>query len=194
MNDPVKEVNGNDIINSHLGFAMVAGAIPFPVIDVLAVTAIQIDMLAHLARNYEIDFDKERGKSIVSSLVGSTIGSFLGRAGASAVKGIPGIGTLLGIGSQVILSGASTYAIGKAFQGHFQNNGNLFNINLDEMKKKFEEFLKQGETIAKEKEKHQTKEDIMDKIAKLGDLKNQGVLSEEEFAKTKADLLAKLVE
>ncbi|MBD3425699.1 MAG: hypothetical protein GF409_00550 [Candidatus Omnitrophica bacterium] len=57
-------------------------------------------------------------------------------AGASEARAVPGIGTLLGIGSQVILAGASTYALGKVFQYRFENDGTLYNFYVDEMKEK----------------------------------------------------------
>lgn len=186
------EVKADSIINSHLGFAMVAGAIPVPIVDIVAVTAIQMDMLQQLANLYKVDFNNERGKSLVSALIGTAIGTTIGRLGASAVKSIPGIGTLLGIGSQVILSGATTYAIGKVFQSHFQNNGTLFDFSVDAMKAKFEEFLNIGKKIAKEKEKEQNEDDIISTINKLKELKDNGAITEEEYESTKKELLAKL--
>ena len=112
--------------------------------------------------------------------------------GASALKIVPGIGTILGIGSQVILAGASTYAIGKIFQNHFQNDGNLFDFNVDSMISKFEEFLESGKIVAEEKQKNTDKNDILETIDKLKELKDKGVITEAEFNKTKKELLDKL--
>ena len=42
------------IITDHVGFSMIAGAIPIPVLDILAVSAIQLDMIRQLAKKYEI--------------------------------------------------------------------------------------------------------------------------------------------
>lgn len=182
------------VINTHVGFAMVAGAIPIPIVDIVAVTAIQMDMLQQMSKLYQIDFNDERGKSLVSALIGTTIGTTIGRFGASAVKTIPGIGTVLGIGSQVILSGATTYAIGKVFQSHFQNNGTLFDFNIDTMKVKFEEFLNIGKKVAEDKEKTQSREEILNTLNKLMELKEKGIITEDEFNKTKWELLEKVKE
>jgi len=38
------------IIYDHVGFSMIAGAIPIPVLDLLAVSAIQFDMIRQLAK------------------------------------------------------------------------------------------------------------------------------------------------
>lgn len=184
--------NADGIINTHLGFAMVADAVPLPIVDIAAVTAIQMDMLQQLAKLYEVDFNGERGKSIALSLIGSTFGTTLGRLGASAVKTIPGIGTILGISSQVILSGAATFAIGKVFQSHFENGGNFFDFNVRSMKEKFEEFLNIGKKVAKDQQKNKNKNDILATIEKLKELKDKGTISEEEFEKSKTELLGKL--
>ena len=181
-----------EIIMRHVGFGMVAGAVPFPIVDIAAVTAIQMDMLRQLSTAYEIDFNEERGKSLASALITSTIGTSIGRLGASVVKTIPGIGTLLGVGSQVVLSGASTYAIGKIFQTHYEKGGSLFDFDVDKMKAQFEDFFQIGKTIAEKQEKATSREDILETINKLKDLADGGVISKEEFEKTKKELLEKL--
>ena len=96
--DSHKQEQANRIINEHATFSLIGGAIPIPIVDLVAVTAIQLDMLQKLAELYEVNFNSERGKFLVSALIGSTLGTSIGRVGASAVKGIPGIGTILGIG------------------------------------------------------------------------------------------------
>jgi uncharacterized protein (DUF697 family) len=151
-----------------------------------------MDMLQQISKIYDVDFNSERGKSLVSSLLASTIGINLGRMGASVLKVVPGIGTILGIGSQVILAGASTYAIGKIFQNHFQNNGDLFNFDVDSMISKFEDFLEKGKKVAEDTQKSTNKTDILETIDKLKELRDKGVITEAEFNKTKKELLDKL--
>ena len=180
------------MIRQHVGFSMVAGALPLPLIDVIAITAIQIDMLKQLAKEYNVDFSEERGKSIVASIMGATLGTFLGRVGASAVKAVPGIGWLLGIGSQVILAGASTYAIGKAFQSHFEENGTFFNVDLDKMKAQFRSLFEKGKDVAEKMKNDQSEDEIMATIEKLKKLKDSGAITEKEFESSKKELLDKL--
>ncbi len=173
---------------------MAAGAILVPIVDIAAVMAIQMDMLSQLARIYGVDFNGERGKSIALSLITSTFGTTLGRLGASAVKTIPGVGTVLGVSSQVILSGAATFAIGKVFQSHFESGGNFFNFNVKKMKGEFEESLDIGKKVAKDRKNKASKDDILAAIEKLKELKDKGTISEEEFEKSKTELLRKLHE
>jgi uncharacterized protein (DUF697 family) len=187
-----KTHNTEQIILNHVGFSMVAGAIPIPIVDIVAVSAIQMDMLVQLAKEYEVDFNLERGKSLASSVMGAGLGSFLGRLGASAVKSVPGLGTILGIGSQVILAGASTYALGKVFDAHFSSNGNMLNINVEEMQKQFDSLLQKGKDVAEGIRKKESEDDVMATIEKLKALKDKGAISNEEFAAAKKDLLAKV--
>ena len=115
-----REHDVDEVIRQHMGFAMAAGAIPFPVVDIAAVTAVQLDMLAKICRIHGVDYSEERGKTLMSSLLAASLGSWVGKLGASALKSIPGIRTALGVGSQVVLAGATTYAIGRVFHTHFR--------------------------------------------------------------------------
>jgi uncharacterized protein (DUF697 family) len=191
-----KKVNGekkndvDDIITSHIIYSMTAGAIPVPLVDFIAITAIQIDMIKQVADFHGADYDRDKGKSLASSLAGTS----LAKIGASAAKSIPGVGTLLGISSQVILAGASTYALGKVFDSHFSENKTLVEFDMDAMKKKYSQFIKKGKKITKDLKKKQKSEDIFSTIEKLKDLKESGAITEKDFEKTKKDLLDKIKE
>jgi uncharacterized protein (DUF697 family) len=182
------------LIRRHVGFAMAAGAIPIPLVDIVAVTAIQLDLMKELAHQYNVDYSRERGKVLATALIGTTVGNLLGRAGASAIKAIPGIGTILGIGSMAVLAGASTFALGKIFEHHFKGGGTLFDFDVEAMKDKFRDFFKRGKTVAEEIRRNPKREDIVETIAKLQELKNSGAITEKEYESTKKELLAKLKE
>jgi uncharacterized protein (DUF697 family) len=182
------------LIRRHVVFAMAAGAIPIPVVDIAAVTAIQLDLMKELANQYNVDYSRERGKVLATALIGTTVGNLLGRAGASAIKAIPGVGTILGIGSMAVLAGASTFALGKIFEHHFKGGGTLFDFDVEAMKDKFRDFFKRGKTVAEEIRKNPEREDIVETIAKLQELKKSGAITEEEYESTKKELLAKLKE
>ncbi len=180
----------DDLIKNHVLFSMTAGAIPIPLADIAAVTAIQLDMIKEIAEIYDVPYDKNQGKSIASSLAGASFA----RMGASIIKTIPGVGTLAGLASQVVLSGASTYALGKIFESHFSSEGNLFDLETRAVKEKYEELLKKGKEFASKLKKDEKPEDIMETIEKLNGLKESGAISEEEYQKTKDELLKKISE
>lgn len=177
-----------DVINIHWKFAMVAGAMPIPIVDVALVTGVQLDMLSKIADIYGIDFNQERGKSIALALVGTSFG----RLGASAIKAIPGVGTILGISSQVIIAGATTYAVGKVFQEHFQSNGNLENFDVKKMESEFTRFFNIGKEKSKKAKEYESADDILKTIERLKTLKENGSITDSEYQKAKEELLKKL--
>lgn len=181
--------NIDDIISNHVIFAMTAGAIPVPVADIVAVSAIQYDMIKQIADFHEADYDANKGKSLASALGGATFS----RIGASAVKAIPGVGTLLGIGSQMVMAGATTYALGRLFDSHFSGSKNLDNVNLETVKEQYKELLSKGKEYARDLKKNFSKDDVFQTIEKLNQLKETGAITEEEFIRTKEKLLSKIV-
>ena len=107
------------IIRTHVLWAMGGGLIPIPLVDFAAVTAIQLEMLQQLAELYQVNYSKSNGKAFVSALTGTTLASL----GASMLKAIPGIGSLVGGASMSIMSGASTYAVGQVAINVFSGSG-----------------------------------------------------------------------
>lgn len=177
-----------DIILTHVAFGMTAGAIPVPLLDIAAVSAVQLNMIRQIAAHYNADFNSNLGKSLISAVLGSSIA----RAGASIVKAFPGIGTALGIGTQVVLSGASTYAVGKLFDSHFAGHGTLDSFNVEEMKQKFKELYEQGKKAAQDMYNESKDEDVYVKIEKLNKLRESGAITESEFEEAKKNLLSKI--
>jgi uncharacterized protein (DUF697 family) len=57
-------------IREHVGYAVAASAIPIPIADVLAVTAVQLDLVRQLARLYAADYDEAWGKATLAALTG----------------------------------------------------------------------------------------------------------------------------
>lgn len=181
------------IIKEHVLWALGAGLVPIPLIDVAAVTLVQLDMLKQLCRLYGKNYSDSEGKVLLSALTGGT----LARLGASALKALPGIGTLIGGISMTLMSGASTYAVGRVAILHFTSGGSLLDLNLNSAKKIYEEEFEKGKTYASdlEKEKKATSsspDDVIAKLEKLAQLKEKGVITEEEFEAQKQKLLERL--
>ncbi len=189
-NSKDKRTDIESIIKTHVIISMTAGAIPIPLVDFVAITAIQMDMIKQIAEFHSAQFDSNLGKSLASSLIGTSLAKF----GASAIKSLPGVGTAIGISSQMILAGGSTHALGRIFDSHFADNSSLSNFNLELMKKKYNELLKVGKDFANDMKKELKKGDIFETIEKLNKLKESGAITEKDFEKTKKDLLAKIVD
>lgn len=183
----------NPIIKSHVVYAMGAGLIPIPMLDIAAVTAIQLDMIRQLCNEKGVDFNESQGKAWVAALTGSS----LARMAAGAVKFIPGIGSLLGGVTMSVLSGASTYAVGRVAEDYLTTGRSIFDAEPAEAKSKYETAFEEGKKAAQawkkdgEAAKNQApgKDEVYDALEKLGRLKESGVLTQEEFDAKKKKLL-----
>ncbi|MBD1910305.1 DUF697 domain-containing protein [Leptolyngbya sp. PL-A3] len=178
------------IIRTHVLWAMGGGLIPIPLVDFAAVTAIQLEMLQQLAQLYGVDYSKSNGKAFVSALTGTS----LARLGASFLKALPGVGTLVGGASMALTSGASTYAVGQVAVNHFSNSGTLNNFVEDQLKTIYDSAFERGKTYVSdlENDKGDDAAKIFQTLEQLGKLKEQGVLTEEEFQAKKQELLSRL--
>ena len=177
------------IIHSHTLWSMGAGMIPVPMFDILAVSAIQVDMLKQLAEAYESDFTENIGKTFVTALTGGTFA----RIGASFIKAVPGVGTLVGGASMSVLSGASTYAIGQVAKRHYETEGNLVDIDLSSARKSYDEALERGKRVVGDlKNREAESKDVYASLERLSDLKQKGVITDEEFEAKKREMLERL--
>lgn len=184
-----KKAKAQSIIRSHVLWAMGGGLIPIPLVDFAAVTAIQLEMLQQLTELYGVNYSKSNGKAFVSALTGTTVA----RLGASFLKALPGIGTVLGGASMSITSGASTYAVGQVAIDHFANSGDLSDFVEDGLKKAYEDAFQKGKSYVSDLEDNKNETaDIYQALEKLGQLKDQGILTEEEFQAKKKQLLDRL--
>lgn len=178
------------IIRSHVLWAMGAGLIPVPVVDIAAVTAVQLDIIKQLSALHGSKFSVTEGKALLSALTGSTFAAI----GSSLFKAIPGIGTVLGGVSMSIASGASTYAVGQVIEAQLLATGSLDNIDLKQAKRAYSSAYEEGKTYAAdlEKEKKNESAEIYKSLEQLASLKEKDIITEEEFEAKKKDLLARL--
>lgn len=185
----VNRTQAENIIRSHVLWAMGAGLIPVPLVDFAAVTSIQLDMLQQLAHLYGVDYSLSTGKAFVSALTGTTIA----RLGASFVKTIPGIGTVLGGASMSVMSGASTYAVGQVAINVFTNSGSLRNFDTTQAKRAYESAYERGKSYVSDLDnKKDDAATVYQDLERLGKLKESGILTEQEFEAKKAELLKRL--
>ena len=55
-------------MHDHLPWAMGAGLIPLPLVDLATITGIQLKMIAKISRVYGVPFAENRAKSIIAAL------------------------------------------------------------------------------------------------------------------------------
>lgn len=107
----------------------VAGLVPVPVVDVLAVGGLQLQMLRRLSQIYGVEFSENRGKALIAALAGCMIPATSGMGAASALKAVPVLNIIAAGFVMPVLSAGATYAIGKAFVQHFESGGTLLDFN-----------------------------------------------------------------
>jgi uncharacterized protein (DUF697 family) len=127
------------IIHRHLLWAMAAGSFPVPIVDAIGVIFIQVDMLKQLCKLYEMDFETNIGKTLVTSIIAS-----------SSAKGISSLfykNKFLDKVSMAVLSGAFTYAIGRFFISNFEQGVSIIDIDLKNGEELFDEYFEKGKEV-----------------------------------------------
>lgn len=120
------------IVRDYLPLAAGAGLIPIPGVDLAAVGGLQLKVLSSLAEFYGVPFTRCQAQSVATSLVGAVGVAVLSATMIlSAVKAIPGLGTVLGATSLPLAGSAVTHAIGHLAIEHFEAGGTMDNFDLD---------------------------------------------------------------
>lgn len=145
-NDPLHKTP-DDIIEDHIWFSTVPGMLPVPILDIVAISAVQLDMIKQLCRYYEQDYDEQRGKAIVMSLTGSAMGRISAYSARSVFKAIPVIGWALGGAAMSMFAAASTYAIGQVFKEHLHTGGTLYNLNPENFRQFYYDQIDKGRRL-----------------------------------------------
>ena len=143
-------------------------------------------MLKQIASAYGVSFSETKANYWVSMLTGT----LLARVGASALKLIPGIGSVLGGVAASISAGASTYAIGEVAINHFDVGGTFADLDMDAARRAYAQELERGKQVAKDLSNE--KRGSLDELERLGQLRDKGVLTAEEFEEQKKRVLASL--
>jgi uncharacterized protein (DUF697 family) len=128
----------NRLVNRFAIWSGVAGLIPMPFVDAVAVGGLQLQMLRRLSQVYGVPFSENSGKAIIATLAGSMIPTTSGIGAASVLKFVPVLGTITAGVVMPALSAGATYAIGKAFIQHFSSGGTLFDFNAPD----YREFIR----------------------------------------------------
>jgi uncharacterized protein (DUF697 family) len=136
--DAARDERASQLVDRLSLWSGAAGFIPVPLVDMAAVGGVQLYMLRRLSEIYEIPFSENRGKSILTSLAGAMAPASVATAAGSFMKGLPGIGTVIGALTMPVASAGATWVIGKVFIQHFASGGTLLDFNPPD----YREFIK----------------------------------------------------
>jgi uncharacterized protein (DUF697 family) len=142
-----KSEQADKIVRNYSLGSIVPSLLPVPMLDLVAVTGIQLKMLQSLAHTYGVEFKQEFGRSAMTSLIGGTVALSTARVVSSAVKAIPIVGSLVGAAVMPVVNGSTTYAIGKVFTQHFESGGTFLTFDAAKVRAYFEAQLKEGKAM-----------------------------------------------
>lgn len=113
------------------------GLVPLPVVDLVALSTLQLAMIRELCNCYGQRFYKHRSRHLVTALVG-------GGATVATARGIGLYATghalplrLLGFGGMGLLGGASTLALARVFILHFEAGGSILDFDPQRMREHY---------------------------------------------------------
>lgn len=133
-----REEEASKLVNRFAIWSGVAGLIPVPVVDTVAVGGLQLQMVRRISQVFDVPFSENSGKALIASLVGAMVPASSSIGAASMLKFVPVVGTLTAAFVMPALSAGATYAIGKAFIQHFASGGTLLDFNPPD----YREFVK----------------------------------------------------
>lgn len=146
----VQEMTANSIVKNHIITSIGLGLVPVPLVDVSALTAVQISLLRSLSSHYGVRVGERDLKPVLYSLVAGAMPVMTIAGLSSVAKLLPGIGTLAGSASLSVLAGAITYAIGQTFILHFEAGGTLETFDPKPVRAFFRRELETGKRFVQD--------------------------------------------
>ena len=128
------------IIKGHMIGAMSVGMLPVPIVDGIALTNIQWNLICRLADHYGVPVQNVY-RAMFISLIGGSLPVLFSGVGGSLVKLIPGFGQVAGTIALSNLAAASTYAAGKVFMDHFERGGTMSDLRAKGFRRKLRRQL-----------------------------------------------------
>jgi uncharacterized protein (DUF697 family) len=113
------------IVERYANYSAIGGAIPVPLANAAAITALLVRMVKVLSELYEVPFERNRTRSVVIALMGGALPTgFTTIATSTITLFIPGV-NVLGLAVSSVTSGAYARSIGQLFIEHFENGAGV---------------------------------------------------------------------
>jgi uncharacterized protein (DUF697 family) len=138
------------VVKDYVTYSMGAGLIPVPVVDLLGLIGIQVKMVHSLSKLYDVPFSEKRVKSLLYSMLGGVAPVVGVGLLSSIVKLVPIVGQAAGSLSMAVLAGGSTYAVGNYFVKHFEEDGSLEDVNVEDAKEDIKSNLNDAKAKAED--------------------------------------------
>jgi uncharacterized protein (DUF697 family) len=109
------------IVERYANYSAIGGAIPIPLANAAAITALLVRMVKSLSELYSVPFERNRTRSVVIALMGGALPTGFSTIATSTITlFVPGL-NLLGLAVSSVTSGAYARSIGQLFIEHFEN-------------------------------------------------------------------------
>ena len=109
------------IVERYANYSAVGGALPVPLANAAAITALLVKMVKSLSDLYGVPFERSRTRSIVIGLMGGALPTGFATIATSTISlFVPGV-NVLGLAVSSVTSGAYARSIGQLFIEHFEN-------------------------------------------------------------------------
>lgn len=110
------------IVERFANYSAVGGAIPVPVANAAALTALLVRMVQRLSKLYGVPFEKNRTRAVIIGLMGGALPTGFATIATSVVTSfVPGY-NLLGLAVSSVTSSAYARSIGQLYIEHFEND------------------------------------------------------------------------
>ena len=137
-------LKAKQLIEQYTIISAGSGFIPVIGLDVIANTAIQMDLTKKLCNLYHLKYEEAQLRAFLNALVGSTAARVYATGTKSLLKLIPGVGTMIGGAVVGLYAAASTYASGEVFKMHIENGGTLNDFDVQAMQKYYKIKIEEG--------------------------------------------------
>ena len=108
------------IVERYANGSAIGGAIPVPLVNAAAITALMVRMIKSLSELYGVPFERNRTRSIVVGLMGGALPTGFATIATSTLSYfVPGL-NLVGLAVASVTSGAYARSIGQLYIDHFE--------------------------------------------------------------------------
>jgi len=140
-----RSVGSMEIVKTNMLWSAGAGVLPIPMVEFVAITAVQIKLIKELSEHYDVPFRKDLAKSSIIALLSSLGSVTIGKALAtSSLRFIPVIGPMFAALSLPAIAAGVSYAIGRVFISHYEMGGTLLDFDPSSARDYFKSMFDEG--------------------------------------------------
>ncbi|MBT4491334.1 MAG: YcjF family protein, partial [Rhodospirillaceae bacterium] len=122
------------IVAEYAAWSTAFGLLPIPFADMAGISATQVSMVAELSKFYNVPFSRHWIRTILGAIAGGVAPWGVTTGVVSLLKSMPGLGVGIRLAGMAGLSNLATRALGNLFISHFENGGDLSNVDTAAMR------------------------------------------------------------